>query len=216
MRRTDSVSPSGGARRFEEQASAFERRARRIEETQIQQRFRANAHRARKHKFGRVRRILEKNRQAIDQQCLRNAVEHGTHQRFEAHFVRQRAAEFDQRAAIVEAVAVEEAVKPRLHPVAQRLEQKRSHYDRDHRARRARRQRGVERFADQRDGCEINRHHARRRKRISQAALENDVHVHQPVADDGVAEAQRNQRQRTNRQLSSTAGAPAPKTYGTM
>ena len=62
-------------------------------------------------------------------------------------------------------------------------------------------QRRVREFADQRDRREINRHHAGGRERVRQAALEDDIHVHQPVANDGVAEAERDQRQRENRKL---------------
>jgi hypothetical protein len=43
--------------------------------------------------------------------------------RLQVHFVGERAAEFDQRAAVIEAVAIEEVVQPRLHPFAQRLKQ---------------------------------------------------------------------------------------------
>src|SRR5689334_5436198 len=47
-----------------------------------------------------------------------------------------------------------------------------------------------------RDGPEIDGNDGGRGKRIDQTALEDDVHVHQAVADDRVAESQRNQRQR--------------------
>ena len=91
-----------------------------------------------------IRRVLEEYGESIHQQRLRDAVEHGAHQRLEAHFVRERAAEFNQRAAIIQSVAIEEAIEPRLHAVAQRLDQERRDHDGDHRARRACRQPGVE------------------------------------------------------------------------
>ena len=86
-----------------------------------------------------MRRILEENGQAIHQQRLRNAIEHRAEQRLEADFIRERAPEFDQRAAIVEPVAIEEVIEARLHPIAQRLDQKCRDHDGDHRAGRARR-----------------------------------------------------------------------------
>ena len=52
-----------------------------------------------------------------------------------------------------------------------------------------------------RDRREIHGDHAGRRERVRQAALEDDVHIHQPVANDRVAEAQRDQRQRKHRKL---------------
>ena len=66
-------------------------------------------------------------------------------QRFEANFVRKRAAEFDQRAPVIEPVAIEKVIETRLHPIAQRLKQKRSHDNGDHSARRARLARPCER-----------------------------------------------------------------------
>ena len=55
---------------------------------------------------------------------------------------------------------------------------------------------GVGERANQRDHREINGDDAGGRGRVGQAALEDDVHVHQAVANDGVAETQRNQHQR--------------------
>ena len=92
-------------------------------------------------------------------------------------------------------------IQARLHPIAQRLDQKRRGHDGDHRAGGTGRERRVRQLADQRNGREINRHHGAGGKRIGQSALENNVHVHQPVANDGVAEAERNQSQRKDGKL---------------
>ncbi len=59
----------------------------------------------------------------------------------------------------------------------------------------------MEEFADQRDRRKIDGHHASGRKCVSQAALEDDVHVHQAIADDGVTKAQRNQCERVGGRL---------------
>ena len=61
--------------------------------------------------------VFEKNRETIDEQGLRNAVENRAEQRFEANFVGEGAAEFDQRAAIVEPIAIEEAIETGLHAI---------------------------------------------------------------------------------------------------
>ena len=122
MRRTDSVSSRCRARGLEEQAAALERRARGSRKLKSSgPSGRSPIERDRTNWPG-LRGVLEKDGQAIDQQSLRNPIEHGAEQRFETHFVRERAAEFDQRAAIVEAVAIEKVIETRLHPIAQGLE----------------------------------------------------------------------------------------------
>ena len=131
-----------------------ERRPRRVEKAQIERAFGAHVpSSATSTNWPGCAGILEEDGEAVDEQRLRNAVEHGAEQRLEADFVGERAAEFDQRAAIVEAVAIEEVVEARLHPVAQRLEQERGDDDGDHRAGRARRPGRVEQLADQRDAA---------------------------------------------------------------
>ena len=119
MRRTDSLLETRGARGFEKQAAL---RHRCFEETKIERAFRAATHRARENEVSRLRGILQKNGQAIDQQRLRDAIEHRAQQRFESHFVRQRPAELDERTAVVKAVTIEKVIQASLHPVAQRLE----------------------------------------------------------------------------------------------
>ena len=109
----------GGARGFKEQAATGKGWAGWVEKRKIERAFGTQAHGAGKHKAARSSRVLQENREAIDQQGLRDAIEHGTDQRFEADFVGERAAEFDQGAAIIEAIAIEEAVEARLHPFAQ-------------------------------------------------------------------------------------------------
>ena len=56
-----------GARRFEKQAAALERRTRRIEKAEIERTRRPESHRTRKHKLGGMRGILEKDSETIDQ-----------------------------------------------------------------------------------------------------------------------------------------------------
>src|ERR1700675_4426846 len=186
---------SGGARRFEEEAAALERRPVRVEKAQVQRTFGAQAHRARKDEAAGMRGVFEKPREPVHEQSLRNAVEDRAEKRLDADFVGKRAPELDERAAEVEAIAVEKAVEASLHPVAQGLEKKRGHDDGDYAASGARGPFRVEQLADQGDGREINPHHAGGGERVRDAALENDVHIHQPVADDGVTEAKRDQRQ---------------------
>src|SRR5208282_6070203 len=185
-----------GAGGFKEEAATRERRPRRVEKTQIEGAFGAESHRAGQHEPAGIIRILEENGEAIDEQRLGKPIEHGAEERINANFIRERAAELDECAAIVEAVAIKKVVEARLHPVAQRLKEKCGDDDGDHRSEGARRQGAVRKLANERDRREVDRNDAGGGERISEAALEDDVHVHQAVADDGVAEAQRNQRER--------------------
>ena len=188
----------GGARRFKEQTSPFERGPCRIEKAEIQWSFELQAHGLGEGVGSRIRGIFEKHGETVDQQGLGDAIEHRPQQRFEADFVGERAAEFDQGAAEVQAVAVEEMIELGLHEIAQWLEQKGRHHDGNHVAGRAGGPGDVEEFPDQRHRDEIDGDHRAGGEGIGQTTLENYVHVHQPVTDDRVAETQRDQNQRQN------------------
>ena len=121
----------GRARGFKEQATAREGWARWIQKLKIERAFRAQAHGTGEDEAARAARVFEENGEAIDQQGLRNAIEHGTEQRLEADFVGQRAAELDQGAAVIEAIAIEKAVEASLHPFAQGFEEERGDDDGD-------------------------------------------------------------------------------------
>src|SRR6266852_2220769 len=119
-------------------------------------------------------------------------------QGFEAHFVRQGAPEFNQRAAIVEAVAVEKAVEAPLNPFAERLEQKGCDNNGDHAPDRTGGLR-VENVGNEGHQRKIDRGDCCRGRGVCQASLEDDIHVHQTVADDGIAETQWNQHEAQDR-----------------
>ena len=109
--------------------------------------------------------------------------------------------EFDQRAAVIVAVAVEMAVQLLLNPGADRLEQESADQHHDQR-------RGVTQVVEVDVGQAAEREHdqveagqhADGGQRVRVAAAEEDVHVHQPVANDGVGQAQRQQHHREHRQ----------------
>src|ERR1700733_11091082 len=67
----------------------------------------------------------------------------------------------------------------------------------------------VKQFSDHGNYGEINAHDGGGGKGVREAALEDDVHVHQAVANDGVAEAERNQDQRIDRTLHPRRRHPA-------
>ena len=59
----------------------------------------------------------------------------------------------------------------------------------------------MEELADQGDHREINADDGSGGECVREAALENDVHVHQAVADDGVPKAERDERERIHGQF---------------
>ena len=167
----------------------------RIQKTQIERPRVPHAHRSRQPVRARMRFVLDENRQAVHQQRLRDAIHHRCEHRIEPHFGGERASELNQSAAIIEAVPVKETVQARLNPVAKWLEQKCGDNDGDDAAHHSGRPCRVEQRANQRDKRDVYGHHAAARGRIGKPPLEDDVHVHQPVPDDGVAETQRDQHQ---------------------
>jgi len=120
-----------GAGRFEKQAAALGGETFGAEEREIQRSFGANAHGARQGERAGMSFILEKDSQAIDEQGLRDAIEDRADQRLDTHFIGERTAEFNQGAAVIEAIAVEEAVEPGLYAFTQGFDQERRNDDGD-------------------------------------------------------------------------------------
>ncbi len=185
---------SGAAGRLEENRSTGKFLPRGCDEGEIQRLAKAHAHgTSQAHRAG-ILLIFNKNSQAVDEKRLRDAIHHGTQHGLEPDFIRQGAAEFDQRAAVVKAIAVEEAVQARLNTFAERLKEKRGDHDGDHAGDRAAALQRED-LGDQGHECKVNGSDRRGSRGIGQAAFENDVHVHQAIADDGVTKTQGNQDQ---------------------
>jgi hypothetical protein len=79
----------------------------RLEETEIHRFGKAHAHGTSETHASWPNRIFHEDSDAVDQQGLREAVHHRAKHGIEAHFVGERAAELDQRAAVIETIAVE-------------------------------------------------------------------------------------------------------------
>ena len=114
----------------------------------------------------------------------------------------QVAAEFDQRLPVVVTLAIEELVEALLNPVLERIEQQRGDGDGDDQSDRP----GagevlVEEHRSHADRGEVRRRDRARGDGVGHAALEDQVHVHQAVAEDGVAEGQRQEHQRQHGNL---------------
>src|SRR5580704_5725451 len=144
-----------------------------------------------------IRGVFQEDGEAIDEKRLRDTIEDGGDEWLEANFVGERATEFDERAAVIEAVAIEKAVEASLNADAQRFDEESGDDNGDDGSGRARGEtRTMSHFADDGDDGEVDSDDGRSSESIREAALEDDVYVHQAVADDGVAEAKRNQRER--------------------
>ena len=145
---------------------------------------------------------------AGDQQGARQLLDDGVEQGLEIGFGTEAAAEFDQRLAVVVAMAVKGAVDPALNAALEGVEDGGRDQDGDDQAPLAHRfgQRGVHHHGDERDDAEVAAQDQAGGQRVGHAALEDQVGVHQPVADDGPTEGERQKDQRQAGQLGEQAG----------
>src|SRR6266404_9787689 len=95
-----------------------------LDEAEIQWFTDADAHGPRQTQFARGFRVLNEYRQAIHQQSLRYAIHYRTQHRVQPDFVGQCLAEFDQRSAIVQTIAIEKMIQAPLDPHTNGLEKK--------------------------------------------------------------------------------------------
>ena len=68
------------------------------------------------------------------------------------------------------------------------------------------RQAGVDHLRGDGDDSKVESDQRRGRERIGDAALEDQVNIHQPITNDGPAEGQRKEDQRESRELGEQAG----------
>ena len=107
------------------------------------------------------------------------------------------ATELHQRPAIVVPRSVEHMVELLLNPVLDWIKEQRRHYHRQNQARRAAaRDSRLNQLRYPGDDSEVNAHDGGRCQGIHHTAFEDEVDVHQPVTEDGVAKCQRQQYQR--------------------
>ncbi len=136
------------------------------------------------------------------QQGARQAIDDGVHQCPQVRLGTESAAKLDQRCTVVISFAIEDAVHPFLNGTLQRIEYLRRQDDGNDQAPGSEAgQVLVHHFAGYRDQAEVDTDHGGRRERVGDAAFEDQVHVHQPVANDGPAEGQRQDDQRNDGQL---------------
>ena len=144
----------------------------------------------------------KEDRETIDEQRVRKPVDHGREHGAQVGFRVQIARKFHQRAPVVVAFAVEDTVEALLDDALDRIEQKRGNYDSDDQSPRARiRQRRVHLLSNNADHQQVQQRNNRSGERIRHAALEDEVNVHQAIADDRVSKGQRQEHQREDRDL---------------
>ena len=137
---------------------------------------------------------MQEDGDPIDSQRARQAIYHRRKQRVQIRFRAELASEFDQSAPIVVNRAVEKMVDSVLNPLAHRVEQQcRDHNCQDQSHRASVRLAAMDQGRNSGDQTEIQSHHGRGSQRVNHAALEDQVHIHQPIAEDRVTEGQRQQ-----------------------
>ena len=136
--------------------------------------------------------VLQEEGHVLDAQRAHQAVSHGFQHVLDVGLRTQLPGELDQRAAVIVLVLVKEvAVQQHLNPVADGLEDEGGHEDQRHHGRTGQ----FIQAAHREDQAVEDAEHGERGQRVDVALLEDDVHVHQPVAQDGVAPGERHQDQ---------------------
>jgi len=140
---------------------------------------------------------MQEDRDAIHRQRAREAVHHRREQRVQIRLGAEFASEFDQCAPIVIDRAVEKMVDPVLNPFPNRIKQQGSDYNREDPSHRTSAWLpAVNQRRHTRDQSEVQTHDGCGRERINNASLEDQIHIHQAVAEDGVAKGQWQHHQR--------------------
>ena len=161
--------------------------------------------------LGRIR-VGQKDGQAVDHQRPRQPVDDRGQHLVQIGFRVQIAAKLGQRLPVVITFAIEKLVQVILHPVLKGIEQQRSDGDGYHQSQRP----GagevlVEQHRGHAYGGKVRSRNRAGCDGVGHAALEDQVHIHQPIAEDGVAEGQRQKHQRQHRNLHPQAGHAAGK-----
>ena len=139
-----------------------------------------------------ARFVGEKHGHARDQKSARQPFDDRLEQRANIGLRIQATAEFNQRFAVIVAMAVEDTIDPVLNPPLQRVKGDRDNEDRKPQAPLANRcrQTCVHHLRGQGDHAEIGSQQQTGGQRVGHAPLEDQVGIHQPVANDGPAEGQ--------------------------
>ena len=125
------------------------------------------------------------------QQSSAEAIHDGTKHLVQIRLRIQFAAELNESFSIVVAGAIKELIDALLNPFANRVEQQCSYGDcQDHACWTGTGHASVDQFRDGRNHRKIGSHDCRCRQGVHHAALEDQVHIHQAIAEYRVAEGQ--------------------------
>jgi hypothetical protein len=130
---------------------------------------------------------------AGNQKSARQLLDDRVKQGLKIGFRTEATAKFDQRLAVIVAMAVKGAVDPALRAALEGIENRGRNQDGDDQTPGAHglRHGVVHQNGDQRDDAEVAAQKQSCGQRVSHAALEDQVGIHQPVADNGPTEGQR-------------------------
>ena len=199
--------PQHALRRLEEQMAvavpAVEVQKSQVERIRIAQHLMAQPVRGRQREpalgSGQLLLLRKKHSHARHQQRLRQPLHNRVHQCAQVCLCIQLAAKLHQRLAVVDALLVEHTVDPALNHALERIE---SQPSQDHGRHQPPLAQALEalmhHLSGERDYAEVQPHQRARRQRICNAALEDKVHVHQPVAHNRPTEGQREQNKAQN------------------
>ena len=131
----------------------------------------------------------QENRDPRDEQRLRQTLDDGVDQGAQVGLRVERPSEVDESLAIVETPAIEDAVDARLDGTLQRVEGEARNDDGREQAPGAQvGQARVNGLGEERDDAKVEADQGRRRQGVGDAALEDEVDVHEAVADDSPGE----------------------------
>ena len=172
----------------------------RVEETRI--RLAGNNHAARADQAEAIRLRGQEHGQAVNSQGLRQAVTNLLQQAIKVQYGSKLTRELQQRAPVIVALALEKAIQPLLEVVHDGLEENGSENNcHNPGAAAGDGKRGAEEIREESDQSEIETHDAGRGQGISNASAENNIHIHQPIAHDGIAKSHGQEEQRERRSV---------------
>ncbi len=144
----------------------------------------------------------EEDGDASDEKGLGETFDDGVEQGAEVGLGVDAAAELDQGLAVVEALLVEDAVDAGLNGAFERIEDDAGDDDGSQQSPDAEvGEAGVDDLTCESDDAEVNSDQSGGRQGIGDAALEDEIDVHEPVTDDGPAEGEGKDDQRETGEL---------------
>src|SRR5277367_5795799 len=142
-----------------------------------------------------------------DEQRVRQALDDGVQQCLEVCLRTEAATEFDQRLPVVVALAIEDAVDPLLDAAPERVKKLRCDDDGGDQSPEPKAGKAIaDDLPGEGDQAEVEGDERCSGQRVGDAALEDEVRIHEAVTDDGPAEGERQKDQREDRDLGQQVG----------